>query len=73
MRYESYGGDTGAVFALANGAKIRCCRTGEDDSGPASFGHATEHGNAPGHAFVVGLAAGTRDFHVPKANAEYFY
>ena len=56
------GGGLGAVVTLANGAKIRCCRTGEADSAPASFSHTWDYGRESGYILPVGLAAGTREF-----------
>ena len=56
------GGGLGAVVTLANGAKIRCCRTGEADSAPASFSHTWDYGRETGYILPVGLAAGTREF-----------
>ena len=56
------GGGLGAVVTLANGAKIRCCRTGEADSAPASFRHTWDYGREAGYILPVGLAAGTREF-----------
>jgi len=72
LRYEPCGEDTGAVFHLANGAKIRCFRDGAA-SGPASFSQVTEHGREPGHLFVVGLEEGTTLGQVPRPGPTWYY